>query len=246
MLVEGQTAIKFGEIYQKPELSHMLENAYTENSNYKKIFLPARAPVTLALDEAIRSRRSDRSFTGRPISLEVVATLLQLSSGVTGTMQTATGSQQRLRAVASGGALYPIESYVIANRVDGLRPEGIYHYLPRRHALEDTGKTCFVDQQVVSFPGAEPMSVRNAAAVFAFTGLFVRTTYKYGDRGYRIVLFEAGAICSHLSLVAQGLGLGSYQLSGFYDNVLNSWLGVDGCNEAALNVVVVGTKEEAP
>ena len=45
------------------------------------------------------------------------------------------GTEQALRTVPSGGALYPLELYVAARRVDGL-DEALYHYDPLRHVLE--------------------------------------------------------------------------------------------------------------
>jgi len=244
LLVEGQTAEKFGEIYQSPRTARMVAHAQTRVSSRRVLELPEPAAVEANLSDAIASRRSVRQFDGSPLSLGRLSALLQLAAGVTGKTTGAHRTTLRLRAAASGGALYPVETYLIANAVEDLRACGVYHYLPYEHGLEDTARDAPIELQIPWFPGAEPDSVRRAAAVVVLTGVFLRSTYKYGDRGYRAVLFEAGGIAAHLNLVAHALGLGSYQLSGFYDDNVNDLLDLDGCNEAALNLVMLGGGQE--
>ena len=46
----------------------------------------------------------------------------------------------------------------------------------------------------------------------------------HGDRGYRYVHFEAGAIGQRLYLAAEALGLGATGIGAFYDEAVNRYL----------------------
>jgi SagB-type dehydrogenase family enzyme len=70
--------------------------------------------------------------------------------------------------------------------------------------------------------------------------VFQRTLKKYGPRGYRYVLFEAGHAAQNVCLLATELDLGSICTGGFYDGRLNRYLGLDGTSEAVLYLVGLG------
>jgi SagB-type dehydrogenase family enzyme len=63
---------------------------------------------------------------------------------------------------------------------------------------------------------------------------------KYGLRGYRFALLEAGHVGQNLVLAATGLGLGAVPLGGYYDRPTDELLGLDGVNESTLYLVAVG------
>jgi SagB-type dehydrogenase family enzyme len=94
------------------------------------------------------------------------------------------------------------------------------------------------------------VDLAHAALVVVFTAVFRRNTLKYQDRGYRMILFEAGAAGHGLSLVANSLHLGDCSLGGFLDDRLSALLGIDGTEEAPLLPIVIGrrpaTEEERP
>ena len=54
-----------------------------------------------------------------------------------------------------------------------------------------------------------------------------RNTAKYGERGGRFVLFEAGICMQNLSLRAQQSGLEGVLLGGLHDDRVRAWLGLD-------------------
>ena len=51
-----------------------------------------------------------------------------------------------------------------------------------------------------------------------------RAAGRYGDRGYRYVHFEAGAIGHRLYLAAEALGLGATGIGAFYDDEVHRHL----------------------
>ncbi len=79
-----------------------------------------------SLWEAIAQRRSVREFSNQSISFFEVSQLLWATQGIT---LKARGFD--FRASPSAGALYPIETYLVANRVEEI-PPGLYHYNVKR------------------------------------------------------------------------------------------------------------------
>jgi SagB-type dehydrogenase family enzyme len=237
---EGETGLKFTEMFSTPALGAMMSRSFKTSSSFKKIPLPDAAPIDESFTSVTFSRRSVRKYTGAPISLQQLSSLLKHSSGISGGADLVGDVSQTLRVVPSGGALFPIEVYVLAHSVVGLEQDRIFHYLPETHELEFCNQSVSANEAIKALPGANPGWTRDAAALFLVTAVFLRMSYKYGDRGYRVTVAEAGSIGSQLNFAATGLGLGSCQIFGFYDDRVNGWLEIDGCNEAVLVLCAIG------
>ena len=193
--------------------------------------LPPGGPPENALEQAIAERRSARAFSGAAISRQELARLLHYCYGVT-------QPRRGHRAVASGGALYPLELYAVAWHVDGLEP-GVYHYDPASHRL-DVVERGDVLPRLSRCVWLDDVDAAAAAVALVVTAFFARVTVKYRERGYRMVLMEAGEVAQNLGLLATAMGLASCALGGFLDNELSTLLGADGFEEAALLPVIVG------
>jgi SagB-type dehydrogenase family enzyme len=183
------------------------------------------------LEQTIAARRSIRRFSGAPLGLEELARLLFFTYG-------RTDRRGPFRAVASGGALYPLELYVVALNVDGLEP-GIYHYGVETGCLDVVrpGESLAALKQLVAWEGID---IDNASLAIVVTAAFRRNTVKYLDRGYRLVLMEAGEVAQNLCLLATSMDLGACLLGGFNDDLLSDFLDIDGVDEAPLLPVLVG------
>jgi SagB-type dehydrogenase family enzyme len=180
-----------------------------------RVALPRRAydlPVTLG--EVLATRKSIRAYQLRPLQLATLGRLLYASYGVRG-YRDVDGRWFGERSVPSGGGLYPLELYVAAQAVENL-PDGIYHYDAKEHQLElrhaGVHHAALADMTI----GQE--MIREANLVVMISGIFQRTMWKYGQRGYRFVLFEAGHLGQNLYLVAAALGLGPVAIGGFFDD----------------------------
>ncbi|MBN2207505.1 MAG: SagB/ThcOx family dehydrogenase, partial [Candidatus Aminicenantes bacterium] len=104
---------------------------YKTHSAAKRVMLPApERKGGPPLWDVVRARRSERHFRGAAMPVADLSQLFWAIQGITGR---AHGCE--LRAAPSAGALYPVETYVAAQNVEGL-PSGIYHYDVRGHALE--------------------------------------------------------------------------------------------------------------
>ncbi|MFN2606683.1 MAG: SagB/ThcOx family dehydrogenase [Acidimicrobiales bacterium] len=204
--------------------------------------LPAAALPDVALADALAARLSCRRFTADGLAPEQLAAVLGAGYGVAG--RVLLGRAELLeRPVPSGGGLYPLELYVLVRAVPGLSP-GAYHYAPQHHGLEDLG-TGPIPPAVLSrlFLGQPYLAA--AAAMVVITAVLSRSLDKYGDRGYRYVLFEAGHVAQNLNLAAAACGLGACNAGGFFDAHLGDLLGLDPDQEVPLYGVAVGRPASA-
>jgi SagB-type dehydrogenase family enzyme len=143
------------------------------------------------------------------------------------------------RTAPSAGALYPIETYVGAQRVEGLEP-GIYHYNVPDHALEQLR---LGDLRMQTARAAlDQRMVLHADVVFFWTAVFERSKWKYKQRAYRYIYLDAGHIAQNVALAAEALGLGSCQIAALYDDEVNALLDVDGERESIVYMTLVGRK----
>jgi len=197
-----------------------------------------RRPTSLAnttFDETLKMRKSIRRFSATPLSLEQLSYLLWASTGIQRKEQ-----GFAFRTAPSAGALYPIETYLVVHRVQGLH-SGVYHYDIRHHRLEQLTKGDHRDAIAQAALGQEMCA--SAAVVFVWSAVFNRSKCKYGQRAYRYIYLDAGHIAQNLALAAVSLGLGSCQVAALYDDEVNSIIGVDGNDESVLYLSVVGIPE---
>jgi SagB-type dehydrogenase family enzyme len=182
--------------------------------------------------ELMARRRSVRDFSLKPISFEELSQLIWSTQGITGV---AYGF--RFRVVPSAGALYPIETYIVINRVVDLAP-GSYHFNVKENELEQLRGGDYGVQVAAS--ALDQSMAKEAAAVFVWTAVVERTKWKYRERGYRYLYLDAGHIGQNLYLAANSLGLGCCTIGAFYDDEVNQLIGVDGKKETAVYLGAVG------
>lgn len=199
--------------------------------------LTPRRSLNGNIGDAIWKRRSIRKFSPKNISFETMSDLLQYSSGISNILKKENDSVTGFRTYPSGGALYPLEIYLVINRVSNLST-GIYHYNVRSNYLEiiSTGNL----QEQIDKLHIRDQLIEESGITILVTATFKRTTYKYGNRGYRFVLMEVGHLFQNIALVAEALNLGTCDIGGYEDDELNTLLQVDGVNEAVVGEIAVG------
>jgi SagB-type dehydrogenase family enzyme len=167
-----------------------------------EIELPSPALSTRGFGEVARMRRSALDFLGGKQSIS----LAQLSAILAVTSQPLSADFADTRF---------IRLYLYAHRVDGLQP-GIYKFWPERAELEQTKSG---DQRVAAAGLSLGQNLAgNACVTFSMIGDLERADRAYGDRGYRYVHFEAGAIGHRLYLAAEAFRLGATGIGAFYDD----------------------------
>jgi SagB-type dehydrogenase family enzyme len=188
----------------------------------------------------LTARRTWRRFAAGKLALADLATLLGLTWGVREWVSVPPLGRFAVKTSPSGGALHPIEAYVVARDVEGISP-GIYHYDAARHRLELLRRGVTREQMSDYVIGQRWFS--EAAAFVFMTGVFTRTQWKYRyPRAYRVVLAEAGHLCQTFCLVATWLGLAPFCTMAMADSKIDRDLGIDGVREGVLYVAGVGKR----
>lgn len=213
---------------------------FKEYLSFPRMPLGGRDGPSSPIEKVVAARRSHRRFSDKAIPKRYLQNLVYTTVGTTATMQV-NGSEHSLRAVPSAGALYPLELYLACSNVEDIE-QGLYHYNVHDDVLEKIGGKNKVDR--LDRAWVSPEFARNAGLVLIFSAVFERTVHKYGARGYRFCLMECGMAAEHVILQATELGLSSLITGGFYDTLLDSFLGLDDAEEASLCAVACGYSAE--
>jgi SagB-type dehydrogenase family enzyme len=194
----------------------------------------------LAVAGPLLARRTWRRFGAGPLAIGDLATLLGLTWGVQAWAVGEGGQRFALRTSPSGGALQPLEVYVLALGVRGLR-RGLYHYAPATHTLSLV-RARVPPRRVSAYLGGQ-WWFESASAICFISAVFGRTQWKYRfPRAYRTVLTEAGHFCQTFCLVATDLGLAPFCTQAIVEEPIERDLGLDGLQEAVLYAAGVGTR----
>ena len=173
-----------------------------------EITLPPAASSTRAFGEVARMRRSALDFIGGTQSMSFT----QLSAVLAAAIQP---------QFADFAATRFIQLYLYVHRVYGLEP-GLYRLWPAPAELERIKSG---DQRVAAAGLSLGQDLAgNACVAFSIIGDLDRAARAHGDRGYRYVHFEAGAIGHRLYLAAEAFGLGATGIGAFYDEEVNRYL----------------------
>jgi SagB-type dehydrogenase family enzyme len=209
------------------ELQHSNERAGHRFPQLPGSELPTAHEPSVPLARVLRTRRSLPPAAGSTIAPGELSTVLAAAVGCS--------PRPARRQIPSGGALYPLEAYVATPWVDSI-PQALHHFDPysnrleRLRPLDGELSGCLVD----------PSIAENAAALVVLTAVFWRSRFKYGLRGYRFALLEAGHAAQNAILVGTALGLSVLPVGGFYDARVEALLAVDGVNESPLYVLALG------
>jgi SagB-type dehydrogenase family enzyme len=162
----------------------------------------------LSVEEAIMGRRSRRDFANDSVLVDEISQLCWAAQGVT-------DPTYGLRTAPSAGGLYPLELFLVVGNSD--LEAGVYHYLPREHAVEVVKKGDFRKQ--LREASLDQAWIEDGALDFVIAAVYDRTTVKYGERGtLRYVPMEAGHVAENIYLQAQSLGLGTVSVGAFDDD----------------------------
>jgi SagB-type dehydrogenase family enzyme len=182
--------------------------------------------------EVISQRRSVRDFSRQPITFHELSQLVWATQGMT-----SRASGFDFRASPSAGGLYPIETYLVVNRVEEISP-GLYHHDVKKAELALLKEGNFGPDLKEAGLGQEMLE--EAACVFIWAAIVRRSKWKYRERAYRYIYMDAGHIAQNLYLAAGALNLGCCTVGAFFDEEVDRVIGADGKEEVSVYLGAVG------
>jgi nitroreductase len=182
--------------------------------------LPREWPAIAIPATAVLAGR--RAIPGAELNLPTIARLLHLSSGVVRIGQRSNGRTILFRAAGSAGGRFPLEVYLSARGVDGLS-DGVYWYDPVRHALVQIGPAAGGD-----------------VTTLIVTGIPWRTGWRYAERGFRHIYWDAGTMLAQTIALAESAGLDPRLRSRFPDAAATMLVGADGVHEFPVAILTLG------
>ena len=232
MAIAAVLAITVSAVAVAVYLTWLKPNEFKPTEVHGFVELPSPETTgTMSVEEAIQRRRSIRSYTNEPLSLQDVSQLLWAAQGIT-------DPARKFRAAPSAGATYPLEVYVVVgnNCVIGLAG-GLYRYDPLEHRLEWILKGDLRSSLAEAALGQR--WVREAPINIVIAAVYERTTSRYGERGVRYVHMEAGHVGQNLYLQAVARGLGMVVVGAFHDDQVQELLRLP-TDQKPLYIIPVG------
>ena len=189
-----------------------------------RVPLPRTLPSTTAPAVAVLAGAAD--VASLDLDLPNLSRLLHLSAGVVRTTERPYATWL-FRAAGSAGGRFPLELYVAVP--DGTQvTAGLHWYDPHDHALVEVGPP-----------------PRGTSPAIVVTGVPWRTGWRYRERGYRHVYWDAGTMLAQLLAAADSAGLTARLHSRFPDAAVAALVGADGVHEWPVGVVALGDDELA-
>ena len=173
----------------------------------------------------------DYSGTERlPLDVSPAGPLLRDGAGIVRSRVAPWGQKVHFRAYSSAGALYPVEVYVAT-------PAALLGFDPLELGFAVLGE---LDLRPSLARAAASPELGRAAAVVVLTGIHARTGWKYQERGYRHIWWDAGTMLANLLALAAADDLRPRLHTAFVDADVNALLGLDGVHEYALALFALG------
>lgn len=191
------------------------------------------------LFDCLTQRQSRRRFSREPLSLEELGWLLYAVQGMPNPENFV-----KKRVVPSAGNRHSLETYLALFRAGGLE-QGIYRYLPDRHAL--VLERCPEHLPFLTAAAARGQSfVADGALCLFFTCIPYRMEWRYKEASYKVIAQDSGHAMQNLYLAAASIGCGTCAVATYDQNRCDALLGADGKEEFTLYLAPVGKLKGGP
>jgi len=187
------------------------------------------------LYDCIASRESRRHLSKEPLSLHDLSFLLWATQGV---KEVLGDGHATLRTVPSGGARHAFETYIVAQRVEGILP-GVYRYLPLSHRLVFLFAPPDLRGRLLEATFGQRF-VADAPAVFFWSCIPYRGEWRYAIAAHKVMLLDAGHVCQNLYLACESIGAGTCAIGAYDQGATDAFLRLDGQDEFIVYLAPVG------
>jgi SagB-type dehydrogenase family enzyme len=162
------------------------------------------------LDRVLRARRCVRALQAELPPRRTLSRLLRLGHGIF--------ASENRGPVPSAGGLQALELYLVVLEASWL-PSGLYHYDRAGHHLSQVA----AGAERAAWGERVPTlaQVAGGALLFVVVGDGARVAAKYGERGSRFLLLEAGHLMQNLCLLSTSVGLATVPLGGYYEREIS-------------------------
>ena len=176
--------------------------------------LPLHRPSNRSLGE-LRRRRSTRRFSDRALSAKQLGAVLAAFASF----------DDGRRAYGSAGGTYPLEIFCLLNNVAGPAAGQVAYYNADNHSLSAVRPLAPWEQ----YAGAVNLDCGDTVPqlLVVFVLMPERVTEKYGERGGRFALMDAGAAAQTLALRLAAEGLAGCACGGLLDGEVKRLLGLE-------------------
>ncbi len=214
------------------EVAHIMKSERVRERDGVVVQLP-RPGKSKVLD-IIHNRQSVRQFKDVEIPGSKLSGLLEAAYGL---------GECGHWSVPSGGAMYPLDLYLIVPGDNQALAHGIYRWNP-----EESELIVISDKD----PHILLTKVFNAkalldhvACILCIAANLKRSASKYANRGYRYILLEAGHVAQNAYLYCAEQDIGALEYCGFNDEALGRELGLHFPDEAVITTLLMGIEDQS-
>jgi len=217
-----------------------LQKPYQSNQRIISLSSPEDWPVDMdvSLRSAITHRKSRRTFSQEPLSLDELSFLLWGTQGI----RQQINESAAYRMVPSAGCRHCFETYLAVSNVQDLT-SGVYRYLPVGHSLvfeNDNNQSGFLSQAALN-----QSFIEKAPVTFIWTCIPYRMEWRYGLCAHRVIAMDAGHVCQNLYLACEAIQAGTCAIAAFHQQKMDQLIGVDGEDEFVIYLAPVGKRRDS-
>lgn len=212
-----------------------LEKPYCEDGEF--VQLPEVNEEILSKTDILSiftDRKSNRVYSKGSLSLKELSFLLWATQGV---KKITPNNYSTIRTVPSGGARHPFETYLVINRVEGIK-KGVYRYLALSHRLIFLFDNENLEESLTE--ATEQPFISKGAVTFIWSCIPYRGEWRYYISAHKTMLLDAGHVCQNLYLACEAIGCGTCAIASYDQSLMDKFLRIDGENEFVVYLAPVG------